>query len=286
MLVRRSTPLASVLCISIAGGLLVSLEAQATAQGKPAEYRFEVASVKRWVGDEHNGAPSRFDFRGLRAGRLVITAMSLRDLISFAYPDVVVNRYHLVGGSPELLATRFDIEATFDAASLPSQPAAWITHIRPMMRNLLQDRFKMKVRTEPREMPIFALVLGRSDGRLGPGLKPSTLKCPQAGPPKPMPPGEPAPCEMLGGGGRGVKALGVPLQDLADFLVSIGNVGRHVVDETGLKGLYDITVTTDPTDRTDSVVTAVQEQLGLKITPKTGTRDVLVIDQLELPTSN
>ena len=284
---RLSTALALLPTVTVAW-LLFSLEPNAVAaQEKPPEYRFDVASVKRWVGDEHSGAPSRFDLRGLRAGRLVISAMQLRDLVTFAYPDIVTNKYHLVGGNPTVLGTRFDIEAKFDPELLPTERAAWMeTRIRPMMRALLQDRFKLKARKELRDLPIFALVLARSDGRLGTGLKPSTMQCPPVGPPKPSPEGEPGPCEMMGGGGRGLKGNGVPIRDLADFLVGVANVGRDVVDETGLKGLFDMTVTTDPNDRTDSMVTAIQEQLGLKLTAKTGKREVLVSDQLELPTPN
>ena len=50
----------------------------------------------------------------------------------------------------------------------------------PLLRNLLVERFKLKAHTEPREMPVYDLVLARSDGRLGPDMKPSKSDCSNA----------------------------------------------------------------------------------------------------------
>ena len=52
--------------------------------------------------------------------------------------------------------------------------------MRPLLRNLLIERFKLKTHTEPREMPVYDLVLARSDGRLGPDIKPSKSDCSKA----------------------------------------------------------------------------------------------------------
>ena len=46
-----------------------------------------------------------------------------------------------------------------------------------MLRGLLAERFKLVVHNETKEQPIYALVLARTDGRLGPQMKPSTLDC-------------------------------------------------------------------------------------------------------------
>ena len=253
-------------------------------QGNTAEQRFDVVSVKRFSGDRT--VPGRFDFRGLRAGTLVITAMSLRDIIAFAYPETARNEHRLIGGDPRLLSTRFDIEAKFDPQEMPPVMAKWMPeHVLPMVRTLLQDRFALKTHSEIRDVPVFAMVLARSDKRLGPGLRRSTTKCPPPNPPKAAP-GEPLPCDMIGGADSGVKALGMPILSLAEFLVTISNVGREVVDETGLTGLFDFTVTLDPRSGSDSILTALQEQLGLKLVPKSNKLGVQVIDNVELPTPN
>ena len=49
-----------------------------------------------------------------------------------------------------------------------------------LLRSLLADRFKLKTHTETRELPVYDLVLARSDGRLGPELKPSKSDCSKA----------------------------------------------------------------------------------------------------------
>jgi uncharacterized protein (TIGR03435 family) len=73
--------------------------------------------------------------------------------------------------------------------------------------------------------------------------------------------------------------------------------GRVVVDKTGLRGWYRVTLTFDfaaypqlarvaPSDDAPSVFTAVREQLGLRLEPSRTERDVLVIDRVERPTGN
>src|SRR3982751_1894338 len=80
----------------------------------------------------------------------------------------------LVGGPPDLLAAKFDI-----AAKAPgSAPIG--KELPQLLRSLLADRFKLKAHTEPRELPLYDLVLARSDGRPGPNLKPSTSECSKA----------------------------------------------------------------------------------------------------------
>jgi hypothetical protein len=103
-----------------------------------------------------------------------------------------------------------------DAARAPGQnassPASAHTHrsrsgTQVMMRGLLADRFKLAVHHETRDLPVYALVLARSDGRLGPQLRATTVDCaalaaargrgnaPSAGPPRPT-------CGMSGGSGN------------------------------------------------------------------------------------
>jgi uncharacterized protein (TIGR03435 family) len=275
----------TLLCALGSGWMLVFIETRALAAQTQAaaEHQFEVASVRSWVGDEHSGAPARFDLRGLRAGRVVITAMSLRDIIRFAYQDVVRDDHHLIGGPDRVMAARFNIEAKFN----PELPDARSTSaLLSMVRTLLRDRFNFRAHVEPRELPVFALVLASSDKRPGRGLRVSTAKCPPVGPPKAVPAGEPPPCDMIGGSRSGIRANGVTLERLTQWLVAIGGVGRHVVDETGLTGLYDITVSMDRNDPSESIFTALQEQLGLKLTPTTRKSEVLMVDHVELPTPN
>jgi uncharacterized protein (TIGR03435 family) len=183
--------------------------------------------------------------------------------------------------------------------------------MQTMLKSLLADRFKLVAHIEKKEMPIYALIPARSDGRLGPQLKASTIDCTavnasRRGGPPPSPPdfNGPAPqCGMMVRPG-GVKAGGVPINQILQLLSQ--NVQRIVVDRTGLTGTYDIDLTWTPEQipqaRGDappgapalppidpngpSLFTALQEQLGLKLDSTRGPVDVLVVDKVERPTED
>jgi uncharacterized protein (TIGR03435 family) len=175
-------------------------------------------------------------------------------------------------------------------------------------RSLLVERFHLGVHNEAREMPIFALILARSDGKLGPRLHPSSTDCAalmasmraRGGPPAPPPPGERLPC--------GIRMFPGNLSGGASTIAQLTNVlarfvNRTVVDRTGLAGAFDLDLqwTPDqmPQGRGDpppglpplpaidpngpSIFTAVQEQLGLKLESTRAQVDMLVIDRAEHP---
>jgi uncharacterized protein (TIGR03435 family) len=79
---------------------------------------------------------------------------------------------------------------------------------------------------------------------------------------------------------------------LDELARNIANVaGRRVLDETGLKDAFDLALefNANPADGTSdepSLFAALQEQLGLKLEPKTANVEVLVIDHIERPTAN
>jgi uncharacterized protein (TIGR03435 family) len=163
------------------------------------------------------------------------------------------------------------------------------------LRNLLEERFKLKVHRETRDMDIYALVMARPGGAPGPGRKPTTQDCAAAaaaarrgGPPPTGKPGEPF-CGIQGGPGK-LRFGGLPAASLASAFS--GPAGRMVVDRTGLTGSWDFELTyaiegrggadAPPVDpNAPSFFTAVQEQLGLKLEPTKGPVDVLVIDSIE-----
>lgn len=180
------------------------------------------------------------------------------------------------------------------------------------MRSLLAERFKLSVHRESREVPIYHLILARSDGRLGPELRPSSVDCralvearkAEGLKPEPPKPGERPQCGARVGFGE-IAAGGQPLFELITILSA--TVQRNVVDRTGLSGIFDIYLkwTPDqlpprppglPADQPlringaeidpngPSIFTAVQEQLGLKLDAQRGPVEVLVIDRIERPT--
>jgi len=136
-------------------------------------------------------------------------------------------------------------------------PGASPAQIQEMWRALFQRRLKLEARNEVREGPIYALVLARADGRLGPQLKTSPHDCPAlaataAAAPvvsRPTPPSADevmATCGSLFLPGR-VYMSGTLLSTFARSLSS--SVGRIVEDRTGLQGYYALTLTTAVTPR-------------------------------------
>jgi uncharacterized protein (TIGR03435 family) len=151
----------------------------------------------------------------------------------------------------------------------------------------LAERFKLVAHIENREQPIYALMASRTDGRLGPKLKASTLNCSGQ-------PGQSDQCSMGGsftGSGGTLKGVGQPLAVLATHLSTA--VDRIVQDRTGLAGGFDFELawsgsglksTPGAPSELPSVFTALQEQLGLQLEPSPGLVEVLVIDSVERPT--
>jgi uncharacterized protein (TIGR03435 family) len=200
--------------------------------------------------------------------------------------------FQLMGGPDWLASDRFDIAAK--AASTPTTE-----QLRAMVRGLLAERFAFKSHIETREMPTYALMKASRDGKLGPGIKPSSECQPQDGPP---PPGQ-RPCGVSFRVSRGSMMLilgGQPLAELAKNLRPI--LRRMVIDETGLDARFDVDLEFGAdqfplpaeTQRDFapagleglSILTALQEQLGLKLQSTKGPVDVLVIDHAERPTED
>ena len=273
-----------VLAVAVTGALMAQTEARP---------QFEVASIK----------PAAPDARGMfvrmnPGGRVDITNMTLRELIIIAWR---IQPNQLSGGPAWLGSARFDISAKSENA--PKQG-----DLPLMIQTLLEDRFQLKIHRETKELSIYALVLARKDGKLGPALKETTeSSCTQPDPTKPLPPldpGKPPPryCGNMMMQQRRLTAIGVPVDRLVPSLARM--LGRTVIDKTGLTGRYDITLEWSqdeaPAVQTasdsplpaateapgPSIFTALQEQLGLKLDSQKGPVEVIVIDRAEKPSEN
>jgi len=257
---------------------------------------FEVASVKPNVSGEQN---IRFGLQP--GGRFIATNAPVRGLITFAYQ---LQNFQLIDAPSWTQNERYDIQATA-GREIPPTPIGQVGPVQMMVRSLLAERFKLVVRRETREMPIYALVLDREDGRLGPALRRSTTDCAAlmaaargrgGPPPAPNPDGAPQ-CGMFGGFGRvAVGAQG--MRQVAQMLS--GQVQRTVVDKTGLEGNFDFMLTFTPDQLPQaggpggpappidpngpSIFTAVQEQLGLRLQNERGPVDVVVVESIERAT--
>ena len=221
--------------------------------------------------------PGRVFYGNAPVSTIIEEAYSASPNRIFSYPDWVDKE-------------RFDVSATY-SPDLQRQA-------RQMLQTLLEERFALQLHRETRELPVYELVKARSDGQLGPGLRPSTTDCT----PKP---GERSPCTLDIRSGR-IRAIATRWGPAGSILpVNIGVWDRPIIDRTGLNGTFDITLewTPDPGqarstedaaraaaaaaatpgERT-SIFTALQEQLGLKLQPTRTPLEIIVIDRLERPT--
>ena len=133
---------------------------------------FEVAAVKPGNPDPANPLSMVPMVRPQPGGRVTVSNFPLKMLIAYAYE---LQDFRIDGGSPTLMSAKFDVTAKASGGNIFTPK-----EMRPLLKNLLIERFKLKAHTEPREMRIYDLVIARSDGRLGPDIKPSTSDCSKA----------------------------------------------------------------------------------------------------------
>jgi uncharacterized protein (TIGR03435 family) len=272
------------------------------AQSTSAGPTFDAASVKAapppdgrggrrvgMTGGPGTDTPGRINFENIGLGAVIGKAYGVK--------------YYQISGPDWFDTERFNIIATAPPGTTPGQ-------FRLMLQNLLADRFKVALHKETRDMQIYSLGIARN----GPKLKKAT-------PDPPPDANNAADGEPTGGGGKlAVDADGYPalrlgttmavmatpngprarlankehMEWLVDMLSS--QLGRPVVDATGLTGEYDISlywVPQRPNSLTDDdpsgpdLIAALQQQLGLKLEPKKGPIEVLVVDRAEkIPTAN
>lgn len=258
---------------------LLAPAGRAQAPERAPSRTFEVASVKRSAAGQLNSS-----FGTMPGGVVVVSNQTLRNLIRAAYR---VQPSQMDGGPAWLDSDRFDINARAGGS-------ANVDQIAEMLRALLADRFKLAVHTESREMPVLALMLARSDKRLGPQLRPSGVDCEAIrakadGPPRPGPDGQPVCAGRTRPGA--ITARGVSMTEVARNITN--QAQSLVVDRTGLTGTFDLDLEWTP-DATaggagagpadgPSFSTALQEQLGLKLERTRAPVEYLVIDRAEPP---
>jgi uncharacterized protein (TIGR03435 family) len=181
-------------------------------------------------------------------GRFVWHAAPLILVVGYAYDASAPT---IEGKIP--IEPNYDIDATFAASATPRE-------VQEMLKNLLIDKFALRVHTEPRTMSFFRLVPEAGGHKLKPGANKSTES-------------------------HGITVLhgrffgsGVTLPQIARALAN--SLKRPVLDATGITGAFDVDVvdTANPPASFPAFVEGVPHQLGLKLEPATGKVDVLVID--------
>jgi uncharacterized protein (TIGR03435 family) len=248
--------------------------------------RYDVVSIKRHIEPDDRGSS-----RTLPDGTQVLINQSIRSILSGAAPVPVRD---VVGYPSWVVSERYEITLKPPAGATREQRAQ-------MHRTMFAERMKLVAHVEEREQTTFALVIARDDGRLGPALKPAAIDCgprPPGSPPRPQEalpdPDKPVDYASRCGGSFGNGAM-MGTMTLDSLVVSFsGEAGGFVNNRTGLKGSYTFTLryaprgtppSSDPADP-PGFVTALQEQLGLKLVPEKTMVPVLVIDSIERPTEN
>jgi bla regulator protein blaR1 len=288
-----ATAAVAAIAIPVAVGAVTQprLRAQTAADDADVPSYVDVR-VKRHTAGDRPIAPMRTD----PDGRMIFTDVAVRMLISNAY-DIPVAQ---ISGAPGWIGMEgYDIEARPSRRPAQSQRAG-------MMRKLLEDTFKLSAHVESHELPVYALVKSRSNGTLGPNLRPSACTSKDSPPPPSSRTFDPARMPVMPCGASGARPTGVMQarwQTMAEFskhmLASL--VGRKVVDRTDLTAHFDLDVDFTPEPmgppatipgpaygRTAPFIgpaffTAVEEQLGLTLVSETSAVDMLVIDRIERP---
>jgi uncharacterized protein (TIGR03435 family) len=243
---------------------------------------FEAASIK----------PSAPDARGTGfarpLGRLEIGNMTLKEMIANAYS---VQPFQISGGPGWVDSVHYDISAKAGAQVSRQE-------VLLMLQALLAERFQLAFRRETRQLPVFALVLARKDGKLGPRLTPSKEgACTPFDPATPFAVPNMRLCGAFSLGPDGLTLVGGTIASLTPRLSHL--LGRLVIDKTGLTRNFDINIewTPDETlamqpanravDNTGAtILTVFRQDLGLDFKAERGPVEILVIERAEKPSGN
>lgn len=269
------------LLMRAAAVLLVAAAAVASVGARQAQSTsaFEIVSIK----------PAQFPneayFAGFAAGagacgfsqftpvgpRVYFPATTVCSLVRMAYD---VKDYQVVSMPPRMTGTEqsswYEVEARAAAGTMLT-----VDQARLMLQTMLADRFKLKFHREPRQAPVYALVVAKEGHKLG------------------IPDKACAETRMTFTAGPGTLRSCMPGMAMSRLAFALSReLDRPVVDRTGLTGTYAFSLAwaareplTGDDDR-PSLFTAVQEQLGLRLEPSTDAVDALIIDYVEPPSPN
>lgn len=190
-------------------------------------------------------------------------------LIRFAFQ---VHPKQIAGGPSWFEHDRYTIDGFPDIEGTPN-----IKQMQGMYRKILEERFKLTLHREQRELPVYAITIAKSGVKLTNSL----------GDPKGLP-------DQTGSWGGLHNAIRFTNNSMEDFALMMDYIlDRPVVDKTGLPGKFDFYLkwSSDEAPLGDpgaapGLFTAIQEQLGLKLEPVKAPAEVLVVDHVERPSEN
>jgi uncharacterized protein (TIGR03435 family) len=210
-------------------------------------------------------------YGGMRGRQFYATNVSLSYMISFAYE---LHPGQITGGPGWLDGERFDVVAT------PNVVSPTIEQLRTMMQKLLADRFRLTFHKGRKELGIYAVSVGGRPHKLSRSV------------------GRPEDLPRISFNYGTISTTNASIKDLARTLQS-NVLDRPVVDNTGIVGRFDFTLTWSPDEfqyggrgannssgTGPTIFTAFQEQLGLQLKSTKGQIDVMIVDRVEKPTEN
>jgi uncharacterized protein (TIGR03435 family) len=242
------------------------------AQPAASPTGFDVVSIRR-----NNTSSTLAANPPLRGGRLKWTNVTLREMLTVAYP---VDLLHIRGGPGWADDERYDVEAISTESSVSDQ------RYRQMVQAMLADRFQLTFHFEQRQETIYYLSIDKK----GPHLKKNPDgTCVPVSPDKPLPPADQACGRYPVTQRQHFEGIGMKMAKLAEVLTFV--VGSPVIDRTGLVGMFDVRLDYAPPDDPSvdglpSIFTALPDQLGLRLEPAKGPVNVLVIDLVARPSKN
>ncbi|HXE63586.1 MAG TPA: TIGR03435 family protein [Bryobacteraceae bacterium] len=243
------------------GFLALALTLSLFAQTRQA---FEAVSIH-----ENPGPWRKMVDYSASGSRLMLGGWRIGDLIQEAYG---LKPYQVIL-PPETINAVFDIAAKADGDAERSK-----AEFRPLLQTMLEERFHLKFHREQREIPVYAMVIGKG----GPKFQQSD-------------PDQPA--KSLGGvygRNQSVEFQQGTMEDLAHRIPMALFTDRPVINHTGLTGKYTVKLVATPEFRINNnpqpddirVFDAIQQQLGLKLEPRKESMEVLVVDHVEIPSGN
>jgi bla regulator protein blaR1 len=229
------------------------------ALGQSAQPAFDVASVKATPAERQNRLRTDYCTTG---GRFLSEGTPLMWPLGYAFGL----RDYQIGNAPNWMN---EFSSAYDIEAKPAEPVNR-EQCRLMLQSLFADRFKLKVHREMKEESVYFLAIAKNGPKLHEG-----------GPAK------------FGGAlevnddGKPAWPNGWTMQQLANRIAD--RVDKAVIDHTGLTGSYGVDLTfsrNNDADGLPDILTAVQEQLGLKLESGKAPIEILVIDHIEKPSAN
>jgi len=237
---------------------------------------FDVISIKP-AKPGATGTDSDFDNATFTARNVTLSKIMQYDAYGIPAPRII-------GIPPALANAAFDIQAKMDPSDYARIQALGndqrTEQLQQAIRRLLVECFKLALHNEQRELPVYALVVAKGGPKIQLSQKPDS--------------------DSTHSRTGEIKAESVTMERFANSLTRIPSteLGRIVIDKTGLTSKYDLTlkwtpdtgrppmINGEPDTSAPSIFTAIQEQLGLKLESTKAPVSVLVIDHAELPAEN